>query len=408
MKNLLLSSESLDKLIALIEKLPDPPREKIKKNFNELRETIMESRAPKLMVIGRRGAGKSSLINAIFEEKVASVGSVISETGISTWYPYKSDKGSIEILDTRGLGDRTKPESSNFQNALEEIKSSIDKSLPDVIMFLVKATEVDSHISIDIKNISNIKKHIKSNYSYDIPVLVIITQVDQLDPIRITEPPYDDQIKQKNINLAINVIQKAFEDDEIDLTQVFAISAYAEFEGQTISYSRYWQIEELTNFLLDSLPKSAQLQLVRLSKRKGAQKKVARTIIGSVASINSALAATPIPVADIIPITSAQIGMIISIGYIAGREISNKSAKEFLVALGVNVGTGFVMREAARALVKFAFPGAGNAISAGIAFAGTWALGEAAIAYFIDEKTIEETKNLFNRIFKIKKKEADD
>ena len=68
----------------------------------------------------------------------------------------------------------------------------------------------------------------------------------------------------------------------------------------------------------------------------------------------------------------------------------------------MNLGGALGMRTLARELIKVAFPGVGNAISAGVAFAGTWAVGEAAIAYFIDKKPVEEVKQIFKNIFKKK------
>jgi uncharacterized protein (DUF697 family) len=105
----------------------------------------------------------------------------------------------------------------------------------------------------------------------------------------------------------------------------------------------------------------------------------------------------PIPVADLIPITSAQIAMITGIAYISGRDLSKKSAMEFLAAIGANVGVSFAFRQGARALVKFLFPGAGNAVSATVTLAGTWGIGEAAMAYFIEDATVEEAKQRFTR-----------
>ena len=201
------------------------------------------------------------------------------------------------------------------------------------------------------------------------PILAVITQVDQLEPVRVTEPPYENEKKQKNIKLAVGAITKAFETTDIKLIQAFAISAYAEYDGNNFTYKRYWNIELLVNYLIDNLPKEAQLQFARISRVKSAQKKLARTIIASTATITAAIAATPIPIADIIPITSAQIGMIISIGYLTGKDLSKETAKEFLVALGLNLGGALGMRTLARELIKVAFPGVGNAISAGVAFA---------------------------------------
>ena len=51
-------------------------------------------------------------------------------------------------------------------------------------------------------------------------------------------------------------------------------------------------------------------------------------------------------------------------------------------------------QSAARALAKIVFPGAGLAVSGGVAFAGTWAVGEAAIAYFIQGRNIREARRV--------------
>lgn len=87
------------------------------------------------------------------------------------------------------------------------------------------------------------------------------------------------------------------------------------------------------------------------------QKKIAKIIITSSATITAGIAAIPIPVADIIPITSTQIAMIIGIGYIANRKLDKKTAVEFLSALGVTAGAAIAFREIARGLIKFVFPG---------------------------------------------------
>jgi predicted GTPase len=401
--------EIVDLLLSLIDKLPDPPRESIKREFTNLREMIMESRPPRIMIIGRRGSGKSSLINAIFKKKMAEVGSVMSQTGKPEWYSYRSDAGSLNILDTRGLGDKSKPESANFQNAIDDIKAAIKSVLPDVILFLCKAKDVDSHIKEDIQNIVEIKQFISTQYDYDIPILSCVTQVDELDPIRI-EPPYEDEIKQNNIKMAVSAISKAFNDEHILIPKIIPVSAYAEYHNDAIVYNKFWNIEEkdgLIDYLVNILPTSAQLEFARLAKVNRVQKKIARVLITSTATVCAGIAAVPVPVADIIPITLAQISMIIGIGYLSGRELSKEAAKEFLTALGVNVGAAFVLREAARALIKFVFPGGGNVISASVAFAGTWALGEAAILYFLDNKTIEEAKECFKIVKARREKEYD-
>ncbi len=361
----------------------------------------MDNRPPKIIILGRRGAGKSSLINSLFNQKVANIGSVLSETGQAQWHHFENSMGSMDILDTRGMGDRTKPESANFGEAIEDIKSEIKKGCPDVVLFLCKAKEVDAHITEDIKNVKTIKKFIADIHGYEIPVAALLTQVDELDPKRI-EPPYEDSIKQGNIRKAVDALQSAFDGSKIQVLKIIPVSAYAEYNNGRRTYDNYWNIDILVEYLMDVLPNSAQLQLARLSSLKKVQRKFARGLVGSTATICAAIAATPIPLADLIPITTAQIGMIIGVGYISGRELSKESAMEFLAALGVNVGAGFALREGARALLKFVFPGGGNAISAGVAFAGTWGIGEAAIAYFVEKVSIEEVKHRFKKEYEKK------
>jgi predicted GTPase/uncharacterized protein (DUF697 family) len=395
-----LSKENLNEIVELvmkaIERLPNPPRERIKKELLKIKEMIMDNRPPRILILGRRGAGKSSLINALFKEKVANVGSVLSETGKAEWHTFKNSKGSIRILDTRGMGDRTKPESANFKEAIEDIKSEIKSICPDAVLFLCKAKEVDAHVTKDIDNVITIRKFISDSHGYEIPVAALLTQVDELDPKRI-EPPYENRLKQDNIHKAVNALQSTFDGSNIDLLKVIPVSAYAEYDNGSRTYDNYWNIDVLIEYLMEVLPNSAQLQLARLSSLKKTQRKFARVLVGSTATVCAGIAATPIPLADVIPITTAQIGMITGIAYIAGRDLSKKSAMEFLAALGVNVGVGFALREGARALIKFVFPGAGNAVSAGVAFAGTWGIGEAAIAYFVEEASIEEAKRRFKK-----------
>ncbi|HVT60275.1 MAG TPA: GTPase [Thermoanaerobaculia bacterium] len=387
-------AEVLERTLA---SLPGPSRERLGKEVFQLKELLMEARPPKLMILGRRGAGKSSLVNAIFGERVAAVGSVLSQTGQLTWYAYKSPKGELRILDTRGLGDRTQPESANFKRAGDQIKETVRGEAPDSILFLCKAKEVDAHIAEDVGNIVVIRRFIAQKHGFEPPVVALVTQVDELDPKRV-EPPYADPVKQRNIELAVAAVDGALREQGVALAKVLPVSAYAEYGADgALAYSNSWNIDRLVEYLVDGLPQSAQIQMARLSRLRSVQERMARRLIGAAASLSAGIAAVPIPVADIVPLTALQVGLITGISYISGREMSAGAAREFLVALGANIGAAFVLREAARALAKVVFPVGGEAISAGVAFAGTWGVGEAAIAYFIHERSIAEVRKLLKR-----------
>jgi uncharacterized protein (DUF697 family) len=109
------------------------------------------------------------------------------------------------------------------------------------------------------------------------------------------------------------------------------------------------------------------------------------------------IAAAPIPLADIIPLTAMQVGLVAAIAWVAGRSIDRKGAAEFLTGLGANVGAAFAFREAMRAIVKVIAPGGGSVVSATIAFSGTLAIGAAARAYYIGGLSLSEARKAFRR-----------
>jgi predicted GTPase len=393
-----------DLLNRAISAVPGALRPQVADAVRAYKELLMEARAPKLMFLGRRGAGKSSLVNALCGEPVATIGSVLSETGRPSWYAARTPKGDLRLLDTRGIGDRTRPEASNFQHALDEIRAALTEDWPDAILFLCKAKDVDSHIAEDLANIREVRRFLLEKHRYDAPVVAIVTQVDELDPKRV-EPPYDNPVKQENIRIAVATLDDALSELGIGLARVIPVSAYAEYGAEgTRTYDNYWNIDTLVEYLVEVLPRSAQVQMARLSRVRAVQAKTARKMTAAAAALAGGIAATPIPVADILPITATQVGLITGIAYLSGRELSKNAAKEFLVALGANLGAAFALRELARAVGKIALPIGGELLSAGVAAAGTWGIGEAAIAYFIENRPIEEAKERFRR----KKRETEE
>jgi uncharacterized protein (DUF697 family) len=151
----------------------------------------------------------------------------------------------------------------------------------------------------------------------------------------------------------------------------------------------------LCTLLYAHLPNAGRGAFVRLAQVRGLQEELAETLTQATAAVCAAIAAVPVPVADLVPITSLQVSLVVAIAWLSGRRIDTKSALELLASLGVNVGAAFALREGARALAKYVFPGGGSAISGAVAFAGTLAIGAAARAYYLRGEGLEGAKRAY-------------
>ena len=160
--------------------------------------------------------------------------------------------------------------------------------------------------------------------------------------------------------------------------------------------------EAILAAIAQTLPLEARLEFARVSGEKAAQIEIAALLTRSATAVCTAIGTQPIPLADFPILTSLQVLMVAGIIHATGREWSGRLARDFLAALGVNVGVGVLLREGARAAVKL-LPGWGNAISGAVAGAGTYAMGRAATAYFVEGLPMEVARRRF-QFFKRKKR----
>ena len=156
------------------------------------------------------------------------------------------------------------------------------------------------------------------------------------------------------------------------------------------------EIQSLLRLLARELPNAARVEMVRLSHDREAQMQVAQVLVKSTTAICTAIGAQPIPLADLPVLTTLQLVMVSGIMYISGRERSMRAATEFIAALGANVGAGMILREGARAVLKF-FPGWGNVVCGMVAGAGTYAVGRAASVYFLEGASLQDARRTFRR-----------
>lgn len=389
--------------------LPDGTVNDLRSKIALLRTILLEQRPPAFALVGRRGAGKSSLVNALFGAKVAEVGHVKAQTGRGKWFDHRAERGTIAVLDTRGIQEASTPaEADRAKDAVSSIVVELKKKTPDVILFLVKATEVDSALDGDLDALERVYAEIEREHRFRPPLVAIASHCDVLEPkgirldlaTRADDAQPRDEVEEKLARVAevedhLETKVKARSKLGPHLVWTRGVSTYMSFKDEMLRADERWRVDELVGTLFKHLPDAGRGTFVRIARVRGLQEELAANLTRATAAICAGVAALPIPIADVIPITTLQITLIAAIAWLSGRPLDRKAAAEFLAAMGANVGAGFALREGARALIKFVFPGAGSMVSGAVAFGGTLAIGAAARAYFLRGSSIEDAKRAF-------------
>jgi predicted GTPase len=407
-ETLKLLARATERLEKLVDRLPMDVAKDLRSRITTLRTLVLEKRPPALILVGRRGAGKSSLVNALFGAKVAELGHVTAQTGRGRWYDYERDGGVASILDTRGTQEGSPPaEGDDAGSAVESIGAELRKKPADLVVFVAKASEVDAAIDADLNALEQVYDEIRAKYRIEPPLVAVVTQCDLLEPkaTRLHHPA--DQAREdveEKLNHASDAERAlaAKVDKRVRLRDLHVatvgVSAYMSWRPDGgLRADERWRIDELAMALFRNLPDPARAELARVTRTRAVQEELSSTLTTATATVCAGVAAAPIPVADIFPLTTLQVGLVAAIAWIGGRSMDAKGASEFLASLGANVGVAFVLREAARALLKIVVPGGGTVVSATIAFSGTMAVGAAARAYFIQNVSIKDARRVFRR-----------
>ncbi|MFW6264235.1 MAG: GTPase family protein, partial [Cyanobacteriota bacterium] len=174
---------------------PELPKAK-----TETLQTILEQAEPvekveqkpvNLLIIGRTGAGKSSLINTLFQAEKAEVDVLPSTDKIQNYF-WESETG-----DTLTLWDTPGYEQVKQAQLREQVLDYATTA--DVVLLVTPA--LDPALQMDVDFLQDLKESVA-----DLPVISVVTQVDRLRPIREWNPPYNwkdgDRPKEKVIREA--------------------------------------------------------------------------------------------------------------------------------------------------------------------------------------------------------------
>ena len=356
--------------------------------IGELQSLVSDSRPPVLYLLGRSGHGKSSLLNALAGRPVAEVGHVRPQTPGADPHLITFEEFFAEwkVVDARGIFE-TPVEGAEGPDPLEQAKEDIRKYRPDVILHVVTASEARA-FSNDIRVFREIQQGIRRDFGGSIPSVMVLTKVDLLGEPDAW-PPAEHAAKAGLMADLLDYVGTdvlKWQPRRINLNSTLAGSLLdgADYVGVipvSVLPSRLWNLDTLTDLIGDHLPRSAILDFAQALQRKELLRRIAARMTHRVSTIAALIGSSPTPVADIVILTPLQLLLVSFVGGLSCRELSKSTAMEFTAATGVNLGFAFAAREGARAVVKL-LPGAGIALSGGIAGATTYGIGKSAEAYF--------------------------
>ena len=332
---------------------------------------------PRLLVLGATKVGKSSLINAIFDEKLQAVNTIESTTREFTTHEYAMDGTPILITDSPGYGEIGYDEQYSRQVVTEA-------GTAHAVTLVLKADE--NGYERDLRIIGNAGRD--PDFFLEKPLLIVLNQIDKVKPTREWNPPYEwetplsdsDREKVRNIKEKVSLVKSQFK-SVVGKRRMIVVPTMSDEEEGTI-----FGIDRFKLCLFEILPETARYHFARTAKLA---EKATREILDqldreadniikvSAASAAGAVLVNPVPASDIAVLAPLQIGMIIKLGAIYGKTIDRDSALEVITALG----TGLAARTVFQGVISL-LPVAKNVLGPPFAAAATYGMGRLAKAHF--------------------------
>jgi uncharacterized protein (DUF697 family) len=127
----------------------------------------------------------------------------------------------------------------------------------------------------------------------------------------------------------------------------------------------------------------------------------AREVVNICAYASSVVAMVPVPFVDLALMLPVHSAMVMTIGSIYGRKVTQTEARRIAVELAAVTGVSVAGRAAISALKRILLPGVGGLLSITAAFALTWGIGRVSMEYFArPEISREDLKKVFQDALK--------
>ena len=366
----------VERLEGFLGKLPASIQKPVLHELTPLKELFLKQRSPRFVLTGSHKFPVQEAVAALFATaQPGDLRDVLME--VHRWQDMNvGGHGNVALLDARSADAAT----------LRKISEELEREAADVFLHVIDGSSARPVLTRDLETLAALASVQRPGETRRPKVIGISLVTPRLSTTEHnghhTEGRGDAQEKLQTALVELAGVR----DLVLQVLEVELGGGAAPAENPGAA--------RLMALLAQELPNEARVEMIRISRDRQAQEQIAQVLVKSTSAICTAVGAQPIPLADLPILTTLQLVMVSGIMYIAGRERSLRAATEFVAALGVNVGAGMVLREGARAVLKF-FPGWGNVVCGMVAGAGTYALGRAAIVYFLEGVTLKDARRIY-------------
>jgi uncharacterized protein (DUF697 family) len=369
----------IERLEGFLGKLPASIQKPVLHELTPLKELFLQQRPPRFVLTGSNRFSIQEVVATLFAwAPPANSRDVLLE--LFRWQSIDlGGHGTIFLLDARGA------ELTKILDVEEELKGQP----ADVFLHL---DDDGAAARAPVGEIENLAAFHSANGASRLPAKVIGIVLHETG--RVTRSAQNENAASSPQLSARSRLQKALEEKQSVREHLLQIFELAFTPASAGAGEMKADAQAFMSLLARQLPNEARVEMVRIARDRTAQIEIAQSLVKSTTAICAAIGAQPIPLADLPILTALQLIMVSGIMYIGGREKSLRAATEFIGALGVNVGAGMILREGTRALLKF-FPGWGNVVCGMVAGAGTYAIGRAAIVYFLEGLSLKDARRTY-------------